>query len=1234
MSDTIRTILQRDLARPIEEVIKLDQLDVDTVRGELTDYVATPVIIGAYERIFRAMAEAPSDPPEGIGVWVSGFFGSGKSSFAKNLGYALENAKLGEHYAGELLLKQLGDRQCRDLLTLIHAKMPTVVVMFDVNLDRSDAGVARSISISHYLYRNLLRTLGYSQVLDVAELEFALESQGQLKGFIEHFEKRLKDDWERDPARYAVALEEQMWRWDVRRDLSDGLPLASTRLFELFPQHYPTPDHLLLSLDGRSVEVTPKLLVDRSFAMMAVRAPGKALVFVVDEVGGYVARSADRIEDLRVVVEHFGKVGKNLVKARKAVAPTWVVVTAQEKLDAVVDFLDSKRVELARLQDRFPQGLRVDLAPSDIEEVVSRRVLAKTPAGEAALRALFERSGPEINERIRLERSHLPTALDATRFARFYPYPPHFLQLSIEVVNNLRLQDRGGNNTTAGGSNRTLIRQAYAMLTSAPRGGAPMQSLPVGQLVTFDRVFDLVWSNLSSEQQREILDIETRFGPSSWAARVAKVLCLVQQLRDLPRTEVNLAALLWDGPGAASPLDAVRAALLELRDANFVRLADDGWTLQNQTEKEWTTRKRSIDPGEGEVKERLRALVRRLFDEEPGLARYTYRSLRTLKLGVAMDDHELLPGQLPLHLVTARREGAMAGNDGVVARTWTRSNERASQDAAWWVWARDERVDELLVQLCQSEKIVRQEETRMHGRGGDASELRQLIDQERAEGGRLEGLLMRAVKDALARGVGVFRGVQRAAVELGNDLPAALGAFLAEVVPALYPHLELGARSLKGTEAEEVLKSASLAGLSEVFYGPPKGLELVVQKDQRWVSNPDAPVAKLILGFLREHHGYGEKVTGKTLEAEFTTGVGYAWEVELVQLVLATLLRGGSIEVVHQGARFQSNLAGDPRARAPFTAKPAFRAASFAPRTTPGTKMLVKAATQYEALAGDEVDIEEGAIAEAFKKLARGERERVAPALAVARALALPIAAELQEQQEWWRNVEQGASDDTVKLLAEEGAALADRRQRLARAVDALSADRVAVLRRARNAAEHAGPQVLARAENVEVAGVLERLRAALAGDEWIDEPQRVLDLSAQIERAHEALAQSLARDLAARREEAERAVKSSPSWAELPEARQHAALGMLTEAAQPVEGASLDALEGRLREVASRRVALQQEIARASQPTRQTVRVRALPEGAVLLQGPEDVEEFVARLRARLLKAAGDEAGAAVLVE
>src|SRR5580704_6278528 len=113
---TIGDLLTRDLSHKIEEIIQVDQADEQSVYAEITEYIATDSIRDQYRDLLKAVAEAPSDPNESVGVWVSGFFGSGKSSFAKNLGYALENRTvLGSKFA-DLFKQQLGDTKTGNLL--------------------------------------------------------------------------------------------------------------------------------------------------------------------------------------------------------------------------------------------------------------------------------------------------------------------------------------------------------------------------------------------------------------------------------------------------------------------------------------------------------------------------------------------------------------------------------------------------------------------------------------------------------------------------------------------------------------------------------------------------------------------------------------------------------------------------------------------------------------------------------------------------------------------------------------------------------------------------------------------------------------------------------------------------------------------------------------------------------------------------------------------------------------
>lgn len=143
---TIGDLLARDLSRKIEEIIQVDQADEPSVYEEITEYVATDSIREQYHNLLKAIADAPSDPHESVGVWVSGFFGSGKSSFAKNLGYALENRTVQGNKFADLFKQQLHDKNIGDLLDLINAKTPTGVILFEVAKEADTRKVTHRIA--------------------------------------------------------------------------------------------------------------------------------------------------------------------------------------------------------------------------------------------------------------------------------------------------------------------------------------------------------------------------------------------------------------------------------------------------------------------------------------------------------------------------------------------------------------------------------------------------------------------------------------------------------------------------------------------------------------------------------------------------------------------------------------------------------------------------------------------------------------------------------------------------------------------------------------------------------------------------------------------------------------------------------------------------------------------------------------------------------------------------------
>ena len=179
----------------------------------------------------------------------------------------------------------------------------------------------------------------------------------------------------------------------------------------------------------------------------------------------------------------------------------------------MVAAIDSKRVELAKLQDRF--RYRVDLAPSDIREVATKRVLAKKAEAEQPLKKLFAENQGQLNAALRLERTARRSDINETDFIHFYPYPPHYIDLCIGIMSGIRLQP--GAPRHYGGSNRTIIKQAYEMLVSDRTAFARK---PIGALVTLDKVFELVEGNLSNEKRTDIHQISERFKKRSGGPRL------------------------------------------------------------------------------------------------------------------------------------------------------------------------------------------------------------------------------------------------------------------------------------------------------------------------------------------------------------------------------------------------------------------------------------------------------------------------------------------------------------------------------------------------------------------------------------------------------------------------------------------------------------------------------------------------------------------------------------------
>lgn len=1053
----IAELFEKSIDRPIEEVIKVDQANERAVATEIDEYIPTESIRDQFAMVFKEIAEAPAHPREGIGVWISGFFGSGKSSFAKILGYTIANRKVGSVTAPALFKKTISDKKVSDLLDSINTRIPFEAVIFDVSMER---GVRSSADrLTEIMYRQLLRELGYAEDFDLAEMEITLEADKKLERFEKEFEKLHKEPWRK------------------RRQMGLAVNEASAVLNQIDPLTYSAPDSYAASVGTGRADVDPNKLARRAFELAARRAPGKAVIFIVDEVGQYVARSVDKMLDLMGIVQALGVEGRNRTERHESVSPFWLVVTSQEKLNEVVTALDSKKIELARLMDRF--RITVDLKQADIAEVTAKRVLAKKRAAAEVLGQLFDDNAGRIRGCCTLERSARNLDIDRASFTRLYPYLPYQIDLCIDIVSGLRL--KRGAHRHVGGSNRTIIKQAQEMMIN---DRTRLADAPIGRMVTLDLVYELLEAGnlLPSEVSKEINDVKSRLKGNELALKLVKAIALLESVKDLPRTPQNLAVVLHPAVDAQPLLKAVEAALVELERSQFIRNTEEGYKLLTVQEKQWETQRNSLAPREADRHRIHREAIGDLF-AEPKLRSIVYKNLRSFRLGITVDGQSVeSDGDIPIQM------SLVAPGEWATALAETRSESATKSSEMFWLVSIGDEVRDLVTELHRSREMV-SEFDRMGAQQKLTAEESSCLAEEKNRRDKFQRELRERMARAIEAGTSFFQGVERTGASLGSILNDMTQGLLEIAIPALYPKLEIGNLVLGGGETEKFLTATNLSGLPKVFYDDRAERSLVVKQGGQFVPNLGCDLGRELMDHLRREHAYGNKVTGKMLETHFG-GSGFGWSMDTVRLGLAVLFRGGAVEVSHQGRKYRHY--SEPPARQPFASTPAFRAASFSPREALDLKVLAAAARMYEELTGRDVNIEEGEIAQAFKQVAAADREKILPLASRLLALRLPGAKAVQEQLEWVEGILESAPDECVKTLASEGKSFLEAR-RLVDQLDKAATDaNIETIRIARRIMDEQWPILVAQVGSGELAKPHDELVALLDSDECLQSIEAV----------------------------------------------------------------------------------------------------------------------------------------------
>lgn len=861
----IRDLFLSNVTRDIPPVVYFHEQSPEKLATEVSEYIITGgwpedhpnhrrVPDGIHEQYVQLLTNIAGEldkpgGPELPNAWISGFYGSGKSIFAKLLGLALDGVALpdGTSLAEAWLKRDTSPKAAalRNAWRLLRQKVDPFAVVFDIG------GFARDNEHIHSAaVRQVQRKLGYCSTEPlVADFELNLERDGEWVRF----------------ERIAAEVLDVPWSTVKDRNLAeeDFSQVMST----MFPDKYTDPMSWFSSRSGTHTRSeSPEDAVKAIQDMLKFRRPGATLFLVVDEVSQYVLSQSDRVERLRAFAEQLGA---------RLKGKAWLLALGQQKLEEEAD-----ASFLVKTKDRFPQKLRVHLAPTNIRDVVHRRLLQKRQDAEAPLRNLFEQHRAELKLF-----AYGCESVTPDEFVEVYPMLPGQIDLILQITSALRTRS-----TRAQGDDQA-IRGLLQLLGELFRD-QKLADMPVGSLVTLDQIYEVQHTALDADVQASMARVlgQCADDASGLMVRAAKAVALLELIQDTQPTDAKLVAqCLYDRVDRGNHVAAVTDALDELRRRNLLGYSEkDGYKLQSSAGEEWVRELRDIGVAREAISEIVQSGLTWLLGtpDRPRLHGRPFPWEGVFSDGRHADDVALLDSRDDAAL---RVDFRFLAREERTESTWVRrSSESPLSDRLVWLAGDSDQVDQLARDLHRSRAMVRKYESR---RESLSAARKLLLQQEKNNVEDLETKVRNAIAAAWMGGAMYFRGRSISPQEQAASFAVAVHAAATRVLPELFVHFI----------ATQVLPSELLQLLEGELNGPsPKFItgELgILELDAgRYVPGCTGIVPQRVQQHIEAEGGLG----GTALLARFG-GPPYGYTANVVKACVAGLLRAGKVRLQPDG---------------------------------------------------------------------------------------------------------------------------------------------------------------------------------------------------------------------------------------------------------------------------------------------------------------------------------------------
>ncbi|MBC1335087.1 BREX system P-loop protein BrxC [Listeria booriae] len=588
----IEKILKKDINRDIQGVIKIGNYTDESVAQELEEYVVTKELQTHFQRFFQAYAKSLVQPTDKIGVWISGFFGSGKSHFLKILSYLLDSNR---QVHSEKTVSYFKDKiQDEKLFSLMKdaSNVSSEVILFNID-SKSEMDSRQNKQAIVQVFNKVFNEMrGYSASIPwLAILEETLDKNGEYATFKKSFEEHAGLSWEESRDELYYNMDEAV----KALENATGMTAESARSW--------------LNKGEENYSISVESFVTRVKNYIDKQEGNYRLIFAVDELGQFIADNVQLMLNLQTLVEDLGKVLQGRV---------WVIVTSQQDIDSMKRNMSVN--DFSKIQGRF--NTLLGLSSANADEVIKKRLLGKTEAAEELLELTFIEHEAVLKNQVEFENAaEMATYKNAQDFTDIYPFIPYQFQLLQKVFTAIREHGSAGKHLADGERN---------LLEAVQQATIFDKHEDVGKIISFDIFYESIDQALEHSVRAAIIRASQNEHLQQFDVQVLKVLFLIRHVNELPATLKNVTTLFINNieMDILALSKKIKASLIRLEDQCLIERLGNRYLFLTNEEQDVNREINRIQISTADLVTKVGTIF---YDDILNLSKYTYQPFENSK---------------------------------------------------------------------------------------------------------------------------------------------------------------------------------------------------------------------------------------------------------------------------------------------------------------------------------------------------------------------------------------------------------------------------------------------------------------------------------------------------------------------------------------------------------------------------------------------------------------------------